>query len=176
VIHEIYITFKSVRTQPEFVELLTGVDIFECVLCEGIDVTIAAAPGVSAYQRVRGSVRRLAPPRSLRSLDEAVIFHGGARWWLPTRFASGISRVMRACYLERAYGDCYGYLWALRGCADAVIDYGVKPWDVVPLAALARATGRVMTDFSGRSSWTGPQTVFASPSVARLIIKMLHAA
>jgi histidinol-phosphatase len=103
-----------------------------------------------------------------------VIFHGGARWWTPTRFASGFSRLMRACYLERAYGDCYGYLWALRGCADAVIDCGVKLWDLVPLAPFAHATGRVLIDFSGRTSWTGPEAIFAPSALARLIARTLR--
>jgi histidinol-phosphatase len=139
-----------------------------------IDVTIGASSRVPAYERIRGTVRRLARPRPLRALRDAVIFHNGARWWTGTRFAKPFLRLARRCYLERAYGDCYGYLWALRGCVDAVIDYDVKPWDMVPLAALAAASGRVMTDFSGRPSWSGPETVFASPAVARLICRTLQ--
>ncbi|MBI3996832.1 MAG: hypothetical protein HY352_04165 [Candidatus Omnitrophica bacterium] len=141
-----------------------------------IDVTIGVAPGVSAYERDRGSHAPLPRPRRVPSLREAVIFHGGAQWWQRTRYANGFARVVRDCYLERAYGDCYGYLWALRGCADAVIDHGVKIWDLVPLAALARATGRVLTDFHGHSSWTGPEAVFARPDVARLICRTLQRA
>ena len=139
-----------------------------------IGVTIGAAPGVAAYERGGGGTSRLPRPRAVRSLGEAVIFHGGARWWRSTRYAAGFARVVRACFLERAFGDCYGYLWALRGCADAVFDYGVKVWDLVPLAALARATGRVLTDGRGRPSWTGPDSIFASPTLARLIAKTLR--
>lgn len=139
-----------------------------------IDVTIGAAPGVRAYERTRGGVRLFRSPKPIRSLREAVIFHGGAHWWQPTRFAAGFAALIHSCYLERAYGDCYGYLWALRGCADAVVDCAVKVWDLVPLAALARATGRVLADGSGRASHTGPEAVFASPSMARLIVKMLN--
>jgi histidinol-phosphatase len=138
-----------------------------------IAVTIGAAPGVAAYERTRAGIRRVGPPRRVRSLGEAVIFHGGARWWRRTRFAAGFDRLTRACYLERAYGDCYGYLWALRGCADAVVDYGVKAWDMAPLAALAGATGRVLTDFQGRPSWAGPQAVFASPQLGPTICRVL---
>jgi len=141
-----------------------------------IGTTIGVAPGVAAYERSGGGAMRLPRPRRIRSLDEAVIFHGGARWWQPTRFARGFARLVRSCYLERAYGDCYGYLWALRGHADAVIDYNVKPWDMVPLAALAEATGRVLVNFSGRPSFTGPDTIMASPSVARLIVRTLQGA
>jgi histidinol-phosphatase len=145
-------------------------------LCDfpALGTTIAVAPGVAAYERSRGRLTRLPRPRPIRTLADAVLLHGGLRWWPPSpalrrRFAALAGR----CYLERSYGDCYGYLWALRGHVDIVIDYGVKVWDMVPLAALALATGRVMTDFRGRPSWTGPETVFASPTLTRRVCRVL---
>ena len=145
-------------------------------LCDfpAIGVTIGVAPGVEPYERILTRRVPLARPRVVPSLRDAVIFHGGAGWWTPTRFAQGFARLVRTCYLERAYGDCYGYLWALRGCADAVVDYGVKVWDMVPLAALAGASGRVLTDFSGRAQYTGPETIMAHPRLARQIVQLLH--
>lgn len=139
-----------------------------------IGVTIGVAPGVAAYERANGGRMLLPRPRPLRSLSRAVVFHGGMRWWQGTRFARGLVRVTRACDLERAYGDCYGYLWALRAHADAVVDYGVKIWDLVPLAAFAQATGRVLVDFRGRPSWTGPDSIFASPALARVIVTTIR--
>ena len=56
-----------------------------------------------------------------------------------------------------------------------MIDYGVKPWDLVPFAALAQATGRALVDFSGRPSFSGPDTIMAHPTLARLIARTLHA-
>ena len=145
-------------------------------LCDfpAIGVTVGAAPGVKPYERTGGSVTLLRRPRRIRSLSEAVIFHGGSRWWASTRFAPGFARVVRGCYLERAYGDCYGYLWAFRGCADAVIDYGVKVWDLVPLAALAHATGRALVNCRGQASFTGPDTIMAHPALARFLCKRLQ--
>ena len=139
-----------------------------------IGVTLSVARGVKAYERIGRSRKTLPRPRLPRSLSEAVIFHGGWRWWASTPHAKAFSRLVRACFLERAYGDCYGYLWALRGHADAVIDHNVKPWDLVPLAALAEGTGRVLTDFSGRPSFSGPETIMAHPSLARLISRRLQ--
>ena len=103
-----------------------------------------------------------------------MIFHGGSSWWLNTPYAEGFQRLTQACFLERAYGDCYGYLFAFRGHVDAVLDYGVKIWDMAPLAALAHATGRVMVDCGGRPSFTGPETILASAPLARAIVKTLQ--
>ena len=140
-----------------------------------LGLTLSAAHGVGAYDVSHKVRRRLPTPRRVASLGEAVIFHGGLRWWQGTPFASGFQRLIRACYLERAYGDCYGYLWAFWGYADAVIDYGVKVWDMAPLAALAQATGRVLVDFSGRPNFHGPETIMASPSMAQSIVRVLRA-
>ncbi len=139
-----------------------------------LGVTLGVAPGVRAFERTPHATALLRPPRRVPALSEAVIFHGGIRWWQTTRYFPGFRKLVKQCYLERAYGDCCGYLWGLRGVADAVLDYGVKPWDMVPMAALASATGRVLVNFSGRSSFTGPDTIMASPSLAKRICRVLQ--
>ena len=139
-----------------------------------IGTTIAVAPGIRAFERTGAAVRPLPKAKPAPALRDAVIFHGGLRWWKPTRFARGFAKLVQACFLERAYGDCYGYLWVLRGCADVVLDYGVKPWDLVPFAALAASTGHVLTDFSGRPSFSGPQTIIAHPAFVRTITRYLR--
>jgi histidinol-phosphatase len=143
-------------------------------LCDfpAVDVTIGTAPGVKAYELV-GRTRSLLPrPRRVAKLDQVVMFHGGVRWW-PPKLRPRLLHLMQSCYLERAYGDCYGYLWALRGYVDIVIDHGVKMWDMAPLSALAQATGRVLVNFQGRSSFSGPDTIMASPRLARLATRYL---
>ena len=139
-----------------------------------IDTTIGVAPGIKPYERCRGRVAWWPKARPVSSLSHAVIFHGGAHWWAATPYAAGFARLVRGCYLERAYGDCYGYLWMLRGHVDVILDYGVKLWDLVPLAPFAQATGRALADCSGRESFTGPETLMAHPRTIQLVVKMLR--
>lgn len=141
-----------------------------------VDATIAVAPGVRAFERASTSSRPLPKAKPAPALHDAVLFHGGLRWWKPTPFARGFAKLVQACYLERAYGDCYGYWWVLRGAADAVLDYGVKPWDLVPFAALAASTGHALTDFSGRPSFSGPDTIMAHPAFVKTIVGYLRRA
>ncbi len=134
---------------------------------------LAVAQGLAAYERTGTCTRRLARARPVRKLSDAVIFHGGSHWWQRTRFERGFARVMRKCYLERAYGDCFGYLWVLRGHADVMMDYGVHVWDLVPFAALASATGRVLVDCLGQPSFHSPGTIMGHPGLARIISRTL---
>ena len=138
------------------------------------DTFLGVAPGLPAYERCQGRRRRLRRARRAPALRAATVFHGGSSWWLGTKYQTGFSALVRRCFLERAYGDCYAYLWVLRGNADAMLDYGPKCWDLVPFSALAQATGRVMTDFAGRPSFTGPESLLAHPSLVRQIVKILH--
>jgi len=138
------------------------------------DVVVGVAPGVAAYERRAGRTLRLARAGAPPPLSGAVISHGGSQWWFGTRYERGFARVVRRCYLERAFGDCHAYLWCLRGKVDVVMDYGVKLWDLVPFAALAQATGRVLVDFAGRPGFTGPESILAHPTLARRIVTLLH--
>ena len=139
-----------------------------------IGTFLGVGPGTPAYER-RGDQRiRLAHARKPPTLSQAIIFHGGSRWWAPTRYAKGFARLVHTCYLERAYGDCYAYLWVFRGQVEAILDYGVKIWDLAPFAALASATGRVLSDCSGHPSFTGPEAILAHPALARQIVNILR--
>lgn len=140
-----------------------------------LGITMAAAGG-AAYERAGTTVTPFAKVRRAPALADAVILHGGMRWWNSTPYFPGFRRLMTRCFLERAYGDCYGYLWAFRGHADAVLEHGVKPWDVIPLAAIAHATGRVVTDCRGAPCITGPEIVMASPAFAKVVCRTLSRA
>ena len=144
-------------------------------LYPAVNRLLAVGPRTPAYAIDRG--RRLRLPRAPRppALDDAVVFHGGSAWWLASRYGAGFSRLVNACYLERAYGDCYGFWWLFQGQADAMCEYGVKVWDMAPFAALAQATGRVLVDCAGRPCFTGPEAVLAHPTLAARIARTLSA-
>ena len=133
-----------------------GVPVMGACAFPALEVFLGVGPRTAAYERHGKTRRTLSRARAVTDLSRAVIFHGGSSWWLKTPYAKGFARVVQSCYLERAYGDCYGYLWAFRGRVDAVIDCGVKMWDIAPMAALAVATGRTLADVENRFSFTGP--------------------
>jgi len=138
-----------------------------------INTMLVAGPGVRAQERAGSRRILLRRARPVRQLSQAVIFHGGLRWWRARRDLKRFHHILQASYLERAYGDCYGYLWVLRGHADAMLDYGVKPWDLVPFAAIVRSTGHLLCDFSARPNFSGPESIMAHPGLARRLARRL---
>ncbi len=132
---------------------------------------LGAAKGGSAFERT-GKTRKLFPrPRRVKNIREAVVFHGGTGFFLRTRYKKAFEKIISDCYLERAYGDCYAYLWVLRGYADVMVDMGVKEWDLAPFSVFAQNTGRVLVNFKGKKDFKGPDSIFGNRDIANLLVR-----
>ena len=139
-----------------------------------VDAFLGVSPSTPAYERIGSQRRKLPKAPKPPALEDAVVFHGGSSWWLATGYATGFTRIVESCYLERAYGDCYAFLWVFRGKADLMLDYGVKIWDVAPFAALAKATGRVMTDCHGCPNFTGPESILGHQAIVDDAVRLIQ--
>lgn len=124
----------------------------------------------SAYERTGKTKISFKKPKPVATLKQAVIFHGGSNFFIRSQYRKAFEKIVSECYLERAYGDCYAYLWVLRGHADMMLDLGVKEWDLAPFAVLAEATGRVLVNFGGKSDFKSLDTIFGEPGLARIIV------
>jgi len=131
---------------------------------------IGGAQGARAYERTGKTKCNFPIPSSIKSIKNAVIFHGGSSFFSRSKYKKPFEKILSDCYLERAYGDCYAYLWVLRGHADIMIDFGVKEWDLAPFAVLAENTNRVMVNFEGKRDFKGPDSIFGNPRIAKLLI------
>ncbi|MBI4227180.1 MAG: histidinol phosphate phosphatase [Candidatus Omnitrophica bacterium] len=151
-----------------------GVPVLGVIDYPAIGARLVIAPGVPAGERQGRRFVRFPRVSGGPRLADAVLFHGGTRYWARTPYRARFYRLLTVCYLERAFGDCYGFLWAFRGCADAVLEYGVKPWDLVPLAAAARALGWTFTDCAGHPGFLGPELVMAKPGLLPALTRALR--
>lgn len=151
-----------------------GVPVLGVVDFPAMGTRLVVAPGVPPAERRGRRLVRLPRAAAAPPLADAVLFHGGTRYWARTPYHAGFARLLTTCYLERAYGDCWGFLLAFRGGADAVLEYGVKPWDLVPLAAAARATGWAFGDCAGRPNFLGPELVMAKPGLLPTLTRALR--
>lgn len=99
----------------------------------GLGATMNGAPiSVSA-------VRRLADARLF--INEGDKIAAAA----PDIFA----RLTSAGNLRRLAADCYPHALVAAGRADAVVDFGLEPYDYLPVAAVVEAAGGIMTDWTG---------------------------
>jgi histidinol-phosphatase len=83
------------------------------------------------------------------SLDDALVSHGGLHQFVERGCPELLPRLGERTFAQRGFGDFDGYRQLLLGRVDAMVDPGVKPWDVCPAAVLVREAGGRLTDFTG---------------------------
>lgn len=112
--------------------------------------------------RGHGATHNGAPVRVSGVLDlaDATIMLGSLQQFTETGAGDVLPRIARATDSARGYPDFDGYRQVLLGRADAMVDPGVKPYDVCAAAVLVREAG-------GRfSSMSGENTIYGGSGIA----------
>lgn len=90
-----------------------------------------------------------------RSLDQATLFINEPEK-IHARQPNLFGRLCRSGRMRRLSYDCQPHALVAEGRIDAVVDYDLKPYDFLPVAAVVEAAGGLMTD------WQGNRLGFAS--------------
>lgn len=69
-------------------------------------------------------------------------------------------RLLSSTYLQRTWGDAYGYSLVATGRADIMIDPWMAIWDCGPLQVVLEEAGGTFTD------WKGTPTIWAGEAIA----------
>ena len=62
----------------------------------------------------------------------------------------GFEALLDDVWRERGFGDFWGYALVAEGAAEAMIEVGLKPWDVAAPAVVVEEAGGRATDLEGR--------------------------
>jgi len=144
-------------------EVLAGAAFFPAV-----DELVVAARGAGCLWNGEpahvSSVSRLSQA-SVLATDEQ--FGGNAlqriRW----------SRLAASAALTRSWGDCYGYLLVATGRAEAMVDGIMAPWDSAALKPIIEEAGGVFTDWKGRPSAFGGDSIATNAALAQAVRTVL---
>lgn len=125
-----------------------------------------------------GATRNGTPIRAsdCRRLDDARLMINEV-----DRIAAGapraLDRLLGAGALRRTGADCYPHALVAAGTADAVVDYGLEPYDFLPVAAVVEAAGGLMTDWAGAPltmASDGRTVTAATPDLHAELIALLN--
>jgi histidinol phosphatase-like enzyme (inositol monophosphatase family) len=104
---------------------------------------IGGAPGVGATRNGKPIRCRTLP------IAEATIFINGGDRMLAQK-PDVLGRLLRVGKLRRFSYDCYPFALVAAGEIDAVVDFGLQPYDYLGPAGLVEGAGGMMTDWRGR--------------------------
>ena len=85
------------------------------------------------------------------------------------------SRLVEQAAQSRSWGDCYGYLLVATGRAEVMVDGAMAPWDAAALQPIIEEAGGVFTDWTGRPSAFGGDTIATNRALSGAVRGLLLA-
>ncbi len=164
-----------------------GIEVFATLLAferDGeIQVSAVSAPamrrrwfavrGGGARVRADGRERPIRVSR-IAALEDAQITFSTLRGLEDAGMGGGLRRVTTNAWRDRGFGDFWGHVLVAQGSAEAMLEYGVAPWDMAaPYLVVTEAGGR-MTDLAGVPTWTGPQVLTTNGILHDRVLELMH--
>jgi histidinol phosphatase-like enzyme (inositol monophosphatase family) len=132
--------------------LRDGDSVAGVIAIPGLDECIFAARGQGAWWRRRSSPPQRARVSSRRQLSEGIFVTSQVDSFVHRNAADAYSRLERAAYVTRTWGDGYGYLLVATGRAEAMVDPVMNIWDAAALRPVLEEAGGTFTDWQGRAT------------------------
>lgn len=101
---------------------------------------------------------RRARVSTTEKLADAVLLTSGLNYFGEKQAAW--DRLLNATYIQRTWGDAYGYALVATGRADVMTDPAMALWDIAPLKVIMEEAGGTLTD------WRGEATIYSGESIA----------
>jgi histidinol-phosphatase len=117
-----------------------------------------AAAGSATDRQAGGRPRPLAVT-GISDLAEAQVITSASRDLRADGRAPGTDALLAAAWRERGFGDFWGYALLAEGAAEAMIEVGLKIWDIAAPAVIVEEAGGRVTDFEGRRILDGGTTL-----------------
>lgn len=121
----------------------------------GLNEMVYAARGMGCYWNGR-------PARvsNVSSLADAVLLASDLDTFERYGRGEAFRRLINATYIQRTWGDAYGYALVATGRAEVMLDPVMAIWDCGPLQVILEEAGGTFTD------WKGTPTIFGGEAIA----------
>ncbi|MFN0179274.1 MAG: inositol monophosphatase family protein [Gemmatimonadales bacterium] len=136
--------------------------------CAAANEMIVAVQGLGAWWRgARCAVS------TVDSLTEATVLTSDDRFPdRPVRRAAW-QEVADGARVARTWGDCFGYLLVATGRAEVMVDDRMHAWDSACLLPILEEAGGVLTDWKGRRTGLGGDTIATNLVLAESVRSVL---
>jgi len=108
------------------------------------------------------------------AIERALISHGGLNQFTSTGFGRVLTKLADSSYSQRGFADFDGHRAVLHANADAMLDPGVKPWDICATAVLVREAGGELTSFDGLPSIYGGSALISNGLIHQQLLNIIR--
>ena len=107
-----------------------------------------AARGLGSWARGPEGERRIRVSR-VSMLEDAQLLYGSRTDNVGSGLMPGFDALIDAAWRARGFGDFWGYALLAEGCAEAMLETMMKPWDLAAPQILIEEAGGRVTDALG---------------------------
>lgn len=134
-----------------------------------LNETVYAARGQGCFwngRRVRvSSVDKLAEATLLSSDINTYKDYGREEAW---------QKLLNATYIQRTWGDSYGYALVASGRADIMVDPWMAVWDCGPFQVIMEEAGGTFTDWNGHSTLHGGEAIATNGALFEQVMNLVR--
>ncbi len=134
----------------------------------GVDEIVAAAPGEGCWWN--GSRCHVS---AMDRLDRTTALTTDDRFLERPEYRPRWQALASRVAISRTWGDCYGYLLVATGRAEVMCDPVMNPWDAAALQPIITEAGGVFTDWRGRATAFGGDTIATNGALDAEVRRLL---
>ena len=102
---------------------------------------------------------------TITETNEAMICHGGIKWFVERGTFSGIYDLINDTARSRGFGDFYMYHLVSSARAEAVIEAAISIWDIAAITVVVREAGGTVTDLQGNDITINTNSLLATNGI-----------
>ena len=102
---------------------------------------------------------------SVTQPEEAMICHGGLRWFIEKGTFPGVYNLINDVARSRGFGDFYMYHLVASARADVVVEAAISVWDIAAITVIVREAGGKVTDIQGQPITKDTDSLIATNGV-----------
>lgn len=129
-----------------------------------VDEMLAAAPGEGCWWN--GARCRVS---GVSHLGQATCLATDERMDGRVERQAAWHRLVEQVAVSRTWGDCYGYLLVATGRAEVMVDPVMNAWDACALQPIIEEAGGVFTDWRGRATAFGGDSIATNAALSRVV-------
>lgn len=129
-----------------------GVPLVGVVNFPAMNEMVYAARGLGTYWN-----GRRARVSSVDKLSDAVLLASEIGHYREKDAA--FQKLVGSTYIQRTWGDSYGYLLVATGRAEVMLDSKMAIWDCAPFPVIFEEAGGTFTDWKGNNTITGGESI-----------------
>lgn len=134
-----------------------------------LNETVYAARGMGCYWN-----GRRARVSTVNELKDAALMASDINSFEARGKGAAWSRLVDATYIQRTWGDAYGYALVATGRAEIMVDPVMNLWDCAPFGVIMDEAGGTFTDWQGTPTIHGGESICTNGVLFNSVMKLVN--